>query len=37
MIEVAIADGFDVLRRSDANPLCVLGIAIKQIAQAQVA
>ena len=30
-----LSDGLDVLRRPDANPLCVLGLVIKQTAQAQ--
>jgi hypothetical protein len=34
LIGRANADGFDVLRRSDASPLCVLGLAIKQMVQA---
>jgi hypothetical protein len=34
LIELAQADGIEVMRRSDASPLCVLGLVIKQAAPA---
>jgi hypothetical protein len=36
-IEVAAASGVEIMRRPDANPLCVLGVVIAKPPQAQVA
>jgi hypothetical protein len=34
LIELAQADGVEILRRPDANPLCVLGVVVKETVQA---